>query len=1091
MVKILTTLLFLLFTVVCNAQPVKLYHANVQHGTYTNGTFNYAGQANILSANNTDIVDGNEVSTGSDLTAWNNAFSSNGFSNAIFDEHPSGGDGNAIWYRTSTVSLIQTYTHDLEPAGGSPILGWDGSDIRRSTVAAKFSKNGFQFYVVSFHACAARCEDNSNTNFAAQRVTQISDLISWINSTLTGGLPIYIMGDFNMPMNYPRGTEKSYTADASTDTITSTAHGFSNGMLVVIRNSGGVAPSPLLIGDSLYALATVYWVRDVTANTFKLAATPTGSAIDITTNGTGSNFIVATQFSLFVEAGYTNFWQSGIENSLATANWGDRDANSIPDMPLGFQTQTTRTHDSRTIDYIIGKGTGYSLQSIDLPDLRATCSVALTTGGNFKQCPDVTTLIDFPDDQGVRPSDHNWLTATVMQSSGTVPTISNVTSIKPSDTTVGISITTNIPSYCYADYGINTSYGNQTRIVTTHFFTDHFISITGLTNSTLYHYKITCTSAANNSSSDIDKTFTTQSSSPTNPRLPTPLNPNDLDMSGANVRLVRVSGGHYTLSQLQNAINDSIAASGKQIIDIQAGQTITGSYSVGVKVDGACIQFRSSAFASLPAGKRITSVDVANLATIKTNNPADPSAAAITTTSASKCTDFLGIAFTMDSSVIADAPGGNSQTGIIKLGPDNATSQSQLPQNWSFRRCWIFGILTKNTRRGIYINAENTIIIDSTIEKFQDANGDSQAILVGTAKGLLVWNSFVQSAGENVLSGGVGQTISGYATSDLEFRYCVFPWILEYKTNDPSYIGINYSTKNNFEIKKGERVLLYASQIGPWWDSEQVGGSLSFKTSNDDPDPIVIAKDILIYKNRFWNVGALMVINGSNNVAEESTDHTRRISLLQNLAIIDGITSDQESTGNPSSGNILSMFTSYQSPGAVQHYPDDIAIEHNTFVNGRGGNRQIHNFDIPLSGVSKANGFIYRDNVQTYNQFGIKAGGTAEGTASLDAVVESTDRVWDFNLIAGSSASYPASSNIYVTAPTDLQFISYNSGLAGGNFRLSSSSAGHLSASDGTDIGVDNDDLERAITNTLSGDWRATAITIKKCNWHTNPKCNQ
>jgi hypothetical protein len=31
------------------------------------------------------------------------------------------------------------------------------------------------------------------------------------------------------------------------------------------------------------------------------------------------------------------------------------------------------------------------------------------SGGNYPQCPSVTELIDLPEDEGVRLSDHNWM----------------------------------------------------------------------------------------------------------------------------------------------------------------------------------------------------------------------------------------------------------------------------------------------------------------------------------------------------------------------------------------------------------------------------------------------------------------------------------------------------------------------------------------------------------------------------------------------------------------------------------------------------------------------------------------------------------
>jgi hypothetical protein len=108
-----------------------------------------------------------------------------------------------------------------------------------------------------------------------QRVAQINDLLSWIDSTLTGGLPVLILGDLNLTTDTPKQ--------------------------------------------------------------------PPGF-----------------QFDLFTQAGFSDLWQTGLSSSLAAADWGDRDQDSNPDMPLGLNTQT---HDGRRIkvfDCPITTGSGSS-----------------------------------------------------------------------------------------------------------------------------------------------------------------------------------------------------------------------------------------------------------------------------------------------------------------------------------------------------------------------------------------------------------------------------------------------------------------------------------------------------------------------------------------------------------------------------------------------------------------------------------------------------------------------------------------------------------------------------------------------------------
>lgn len=79
-------------------------------------------------------------------------------------------------------------------------------------------------------------------------------------------------------------TANTFTADAATDVITQTGNVLANGNSVLVSNSGGALPAPLVAG-------TVYFVRDKSGNTLKLAATSGGAAIDLTTNGTGTNSI--------------------------------------------------------------------------------------------------------------------------------------------------------------------------------------------------------------------------------------------------------------------------------------------------------------------------------------------------------------------------------------------------------------------------------------------------------------------------------------------------------------------------------------------------------------------------------------------------------------------------------------------------------------------------------------------------------------------------------------------------------------------------------------------------------------------------------
>lgn len=72
---------------------------------------------------------------------------------------------------------------------------------------------------------------------------------------------------------------KTFTANSTTDVITSTAHGFINGDGVIFR--GTDLPAGLIE-------AAIYFVREKTDDTFKVEKVPSTSAVDLTDNGSGT-----------------------------------------------------------------------------------------------------------------------------------------------------------------------------------------------------------------------------------------------------------------------------------------------------------------------------------------------------------------------------------------------------------------------------------------------------------------------------------------------------------------------------------------------------------------------------------------------------------------------------------------------------------------------------------------------------------------------------------------------------------------------------------------------------------------------------------
>ena len=89
----------------------------------------------------------------------------------------------------------------------------------------------------------------------------------------------------------------------------------------------------------------------------------------------------------------------------------------------------------------------------------------------------------------------------------TPPVISNIAAGNITSSNAVITWTTDELSNSVVEYGLTTAYGSTTSDATN--VTSHSISLTGLSASTLYHYRVKSTDAAGNTTTSADNTFTT------------------------------------------------------------------------------------------------------------------------------------------------------------------------------------------------------------------------------------------------------------------------------------------------------------------------------------------------------------------------------------------------------------------------------------------------------------------------------------------------------------------------------------------------------------------------------------------------------
>ena len=190
--------------------------------------------------------------------------------------------------------------------------------------------------------------------------------------------------------------------------------------------------------------------------------------------------------------------------------------------------------------------------------------------------------------------DYTFTTATPPDT--TPPTITAVTSSGITSSGATITWTTNEPSNSRVNYGLTTSYGSST-VLDGSMVTSHSQTISGLTASTTYHYRVRSRDAASNLATSGDYTFTTAAPPDTTP--PT---------------ISSVTGSGITSSGATITWNTNEAS------DAQVDYGLTASYGSSTTLNGSMVTSHSQSLSGLMASTtyhyRVKSRDAAgNLAT--------------------------------------------------------------------------------------------------------------------------------------------------------------------------------------------------------------------------------------------------------------------------------------------------------------------------------------------------------------------------------------------------------------------------------------------------------------------------------------------
>ena len=365
----------------------------------------------------------------------------------------------------------------------------------------------------------------------------------------------------------------------------------------------------------------------------------------------------------------------------------------------------------------------------------------------------------------------------------------------------------------------------------------------------------------------------------------------------------------------------------------------------------------------------------------------------------------------------------NDINAIVRFG-DNTTAQNSAAttaNNLILDRTYIHGLPNLSTRRCVMLNSASTAVVESWISECHSNDGDSQAIVGWNGPGpFLIQNDYLEAGHEVIMFGGGGMTTPNASPADITIRG-------NHITRPTSWRNV-WQVKNLIESKHARRLLIEGNVIENTWQDGQVGFAFVFKSENQNWDtPWTQSTDITIRYNRIRNVGA--VFNIASNPSGAPAVPASRFVISDNII------------ENVGTGQFLGDGRTFQLLPGVS----DVVLMHNTVVSASGMNPAAIYF--AGGGISR---LVVHSNVLHHGYAGVKGDATGEGTPSLNAFAPGA--LFTNNAMAegGTASSYPA--NNYF--PTLLASIGF-SNLAGGDYRLGSTSSYLGKGYDGRDIGAD------------------------------------
>ncbi|MFA5855901.1 MAG: hypothetical protein WC867_00960 [Candidatus Pacearchaeota archaeon] len=519
----------------------------------------------------------------------------------------------------------------------------------------------------------------------------------------------------------------------------------------------------------------------------------------------------------------------------------------------------------------------------------------------------------------------------------------------------------------------------------------------------------------------------------------------------------------------QNAL---VNASLGDVIVLQAGVTYYGNFRLPNKTGNGWLYIISSELGNLQEGNRVDSKDSIHMPKISAYPDGTNCYTAMINEWGAHNYRFSGIEFVTDGCVYNLILLGYHYFRLNEpiwniTGPGHvADTIEKLPYNITFDRCYLHSTNeSAKSRTGIMLDGRYMAVIDSYLSNFKDRS-DSQAINVYSGPGpYKIVNNYLESTGENFMSGGTDPNILNSVPSDFEIIGNYFYKPDKWNSNSPEYKNISWCIKNLFELKNAQRLIVSGNIFENNWGicgGQRATAIVITPRNQNGMANWSVVQDLIFTNNIIRNFGYAMRVLSNDDL--HKSEITKRIEINNN--IFDVI------NHNYYTGYGIGFSSPYNNTPSY-----NVVVKNNIFLhNYTGGSFMYVGFDpLKITHYSVLDNFTYENNIATHANYGLFGDNIGTGNDAINHYVDNyifrrnllinrpIDRTYSY-WITHFSSSYPPD-NLMVHNISEVGFMDYNNQ----NYRLLSISPGKNNGTDGKDIGPNYDTIDEATRCTLDG----------------------